>query len=67
MSTGSSMSAEGGKSVRTQVVADGKYHTVEINVSGLSFWSGNVNAIRFDYFDACAEGDVIYVQSIELK
>ena len=67
LSTGSSMNAEGGKSVRTQVVADGKYHTVEINVSGLAFWSGNVNAIRFDYFDACAEGDVMYVQSIELK
>lgn len=65
--TGSVMNAEGSKSVRQQLVADGKYHTVEINVSGLNFWSGNVNAIRFDYFDACTEGDVIYVKSIELK
>lgn len=67
LSTGTSMNAEGGKSVRTEVVADGEYHTAEIKVSNLSFWSGNVNAIRFDYFDACAEGDVMYVQSIELS
>ncbi len=66
LSTGTSMGAEGGKSVRTQIVADGEYHTAEVNVSGLNFWSGKVNAIRFDYFDACAEGDVIYVKSIEL-
>lgn len=65
--TGSTMNAEGGKSVRTQVVADGEYHTAEIKVSNLNFWSGNINAIRFDYFDACAEGDVMYVQSIELS
>ncbi len=67
LSTGSSMHAEGGKSVRGVVTADGTYHTLEISVENLSFWSGNINAIRFDYFDACAEGDVIYVQSIELK
>ena len=67
LSTGTSMGAEGGKSVRTEVVADGEYHTAEIKVSSLNFWSGNVNAIRFDYFDACAEGDVMYVQSIELS
>ncbi len=67
LSTGASMSAEGGKSVRAQVMADGEYHTLEIKVSGLGFWNGNVNAIRFDYFDSCAEGDVMYVQSIVLK
>ena len=65
--TGSTMNAEGGKSVRTQVVADGEYHTAEIKVSNLNFWSGNINTIRFDYFDSCAEGDVMYVQSIELS
>lgn len=64
--TGATMNAEGGKSVRTQVVADGEYHTVEIKVSDLNFWSGNINAIRFDFFDACGEGDVMYVRSIEM-
>lgn len=64
--TGSTMNAEGGKSVRTQVVADGEYHTVEIKVAGLAFWSGNINTIRFDFFDACGVGDVMYVRSIEL-
>ena len=67
LSTGTSMGAEGGKSVRAEIVADGEYHTLEISVTGLSFWSGNINAIRFDYFDACAQGDVIYVRSIELQ
>lgn len=66
LSTGSTAHAEGGKSVRAQVVADGQYHTLEVNVSGVAFWSGNINEIRFDYFDACAEGDVMYIKSIEL-
>ena len=65
--TGTTMSAQGGKSVRGELIADGEYHTIEIKVSGLAFWSGNINAIRFDYFDACAAGDLIYVKSIELK
>ena len=65
--TGSTLNAEGGKSVRTQITADGEYHTVEFKVDNLAFWSGNINAIRFDFFDACAEGDVMYVKSIELK
>ena len=65
--TGATAHAEGGKSVRGQVIADGQYHTLEIKVSNLSFWKGNINEIRFDYFDACAEGDVMYVKSIELK
>lgn len=64
--TGATMNAEGGKSIRTQFKADGQYHTVEIKVSDLAFWSGNINQIRFDYFDACADGDVMYVKSIEL-
>ena len=65
--TGSSMNAEGGKSVTQQIVADGEYHTIEFNVSGLSFWKGNINAIRFDFFDGGENGDIIYVQSIELQ
>lgn len=65
--TGSTLNAEGGKSVRTQITADGEYHTVEFKVDNLAFWSGNINAIRFDFFDACAVGDVMYVKSIELK
>lgn len=65
--TGTTMNAEGGKSVRQPLVADGEYHTVDIKVSGYSFWSGKINGIRFDFFDACAEGDVLYVKSIELN
>lgn len=65
--TGTTMNAEGGKSVRTQIIADGQYHTVEVKVSDLAFWSGKINLIRFDFFDGCSEGDVLYVRSIEFK
>ena len=66
--TGATVNATAGKSVRSQIVSDGEYHTLEISVSELDFWSGNVNAIRFDYFDdTCAQGDVIYITSIELS
>lgn len=65
--TGASMNAKGGESVTKNLIADGEYHTVVFDVAGLSFWSGNINAIRFDFFDSGANGDIIYVQSIELK
>ena len=67
LSTGTTTSAVGGKSVTGQLIADGEYHTLTIDVSSRAFWSGKINQIRFDYFSGAAEGDVIYVKSIELK
>ena len=48
-------------------VVDGQYHTLEIPVSTLDYWSGQVNKIRFDFFTKCAAGDVIYIRSIKLQ
>lgn len=67
LSTGSTTTAEGGKSVTGQLVVDGEYHTLTIDVSNKAFWSGTINQIRFDYFSGAAVDDVIYVKSIELK
>ena len=51
----------------TGLIADGEYHTLEVDLSGYSFWQGNINLIRFDYFDSCAEGDVFYIKSMALE
>ena len=67
LSAGSIGGATAGKSVIKPLVADGEYHTLTIDVSNLSFWSGKINQIRLDYFSGAAVDDVIYVKSIELK
>jgi hypothetical protein len=38
-----------------------------LDVASLSFWSGKINQIRFDYFSGAAVDDVIFVKSIQLK
>ena len=64
--TGSVVNAEGGKSVAVNYIADGGYHTVEIDLNSLSFWSGRINSIRFDFFNGGAVGDKIFIRSIKL-
>ena len=65
--TGNKMNPDGSERTRENLIKDGKYHTLTVNVGSLSFWRGRINRIRFDYFDACTAGDVIYVKSIKLK
>ena len=48
------------------LIKDGEWHTAVVDLASLSFWRGKVNLIRFDYFDSCAEGDVMYVKEIRL-
>ncbi len=45
---------------------DGEYHTLTIDLSTLAYWTGNINMIRFDFFDQCATGDIMYIKSIKL-
>ena len=49
------------------LVADGQFHTLTINLSGNSYWSGNIHKLRFDFFEGCAVGDVMFVKSIVLS
>lgn len=50
----------------TGIIADGQYHTLEIDLSQYDFWSGQINKIRIDYFNDCSVGDVFYITSLEL-
>ena len=64
---GSITNPDASASVRENLIADGAYHTMVIDLSGKSFWQGDINKIRFDYLDGCEAGDVMYVKSIVLK
>lgn len=54
-------------SVRESLTADGQYHTLVIDLSGKSFWQGDIHKLRFDFLDGCEVGDVMYVKSIVLR
>ncbi|MBR6934303.1 MAG: PT domain-containing protein [Clostridia bacterium] len=64
--TGSKTSPDGSERTRITLERTGKYETVRVDLSALSFWSGAVNAIRFDYFDSCEKGDYIFVKEFKL-
>ena len=65
---GNLMSPSGDARVRVSgFVADGERHTMRVDLSDLSFWSGNINLIRIDYFDKCDAGDVFYLAAIGLE
>ena len=50
----------------TGIIADGEYHTLEIDLSAYDFWTGNINKIRFDYFNDANIGDYFYITAFEL-
>jgi len=54
----------GGISVRAEYICDGAYHTLEIPLTGLDFWKGKIHSVRFDHFNECGDGDVLYLRSI---
>ena len=64
---GNYQNPDAASSVRESLIADGEYHTMVIDLSGKSFWQGDVHKIRFDYLDDCKAEDVMYVKSIVLK
>ena len=63
---GSVMDAHGGYSTSADLICDGEYHTLRIPVSQLSFWKGQLNVIRFDFFKSALEGDSMDIRSISL-
>ena len=54
-------------SVRMSLVADGQFHTLTVDLSDKAFWTGDIHKVRFDFFDGCETGDVMYVKSIVLR
>jgi len=65
--TGDIKTATGGKSIGGTIYADGQYHTLTLNLSELSFWTGDIHGIRLDYFGAADDGDTIFIKSITLQ
>ncbi len=53
-------------SQKYNMVADGEWHTVTLELEGKSYWSGTLNQLRFDFFDGCEAGESLLVQSIRL-
>ena len=39
---------------------------IEVELSELDFWNGNINAIRFDFFNGGEAGDKIFIKNIRL-
>ncbi len=62
---GSTLNPDGNMRERVNLIKDGAYHTSHINVKSLSYFSGNINKIRFDYFDQSQSADYIFVKAIK--
>ena len=58
---------DGNARIRVDLVKDGEYHVLVVDLSKNSHWKGDIHLIRFDYFDNSAEGDVMYIKSITLE
>ena len=55
------------KAIYRGLTVDGQYHTVVFDLSAKSTWTGDISNIRFDFFQGpCSNGDVIYIESINL-
>ncbi len=53
--------------VRQELVVDGQFHVLEVDLSGYSWWTGNLNSIRFDFLDDVESGDCVFLKSIGFK
>ena len=49
--------------VTDTLIADSQYHTLQISVRELDFWSGLIHMVRFDYFSSPTPDDVIFVKA----
>jgi hypothetical protein len=64
--TGGVENATGGVSTAIEVEADGKWHTVRVDLSETGFWSGTIHEIRMDFFSSCAPDDKMYLKDFKI-
>jgi hypothetical protein len=64
--TGGVENATGGISTAVEVEADGKWHTVRIDLSETGFWSGTIHEIRMDFFSSCEPDDRMYLKDFKI-
>lgn len=67
LSTGDVLTAVAGKSVVKDLICDGEYHTLTVDLSSIAFWNGKINEIRLDFFTNSAVDDVMFIKTIKLK
>ena len=53
-------------SVMRNIIVDGEYHTLRIDLSNMTWWSGEINTLRVDFFDYSVKDDVMFLKSIRL-
>ncbi len=58
--------AVGGCSTAVTVAADGKWHTVRVDLGATGLWEGTIHEIRMDFFSACKAGDVMFLKDFKL-
>ena len=64
--TGGIENATGGVSTVVEVEADGKWHTVRVDLSETGFWSGTIHEIRMDFFSSCEPDDKMYLKEFKI-
>ncbi len=64
--SGSVWNATGGISTGVEVKADGKWHTVRVDLRATGHWGGEIHEIRLDFFSDCAPGDAMYLRDFKL-
>ncbi len=65
--TGETLDPDGNKRYRQSLLCDGEFHTLQVDLSSLSYWKGEIHSLRFDYFDFCSEGDAFYLKAFTLS
>ena len=64
--TGGVENATGGVSTAVEVLADGEWHTVRLDLSATGYWSGTIHEIRMDFFSSCNASDRMYLKEFKL-
>lgn len=64
--TGQITEATGGISTGVEVIADGRWHTVKLDLSASGYWAGTIHKIRFDFFSDCKAGDSMFLKEFKL-
>ncbi len=65
--SGNTWDATGGISTGADLGrADGKYHTLRINLMDTGYWSGDIHRVRIDFFNACEAGDLMFIKSVKI-
>ena len=64
--SGSVTGATAGISTVVELVADGEWRTVRVDLGATGYWSGEIHSIRMDFFSSCEAGDFMFVRNFNL-